>query len=77
MLRKVIIVVHERRKRQLNETMKQFVAQVFEAEQMDYEMAFLESKTASLPTVIEDQVTQGVTELYLVPMLLLSASRYY
>ncbi|UAR97283.2 sirohydrochlorin chelatase [Staphylococcus pseudintermedius] len=77
MLRKVIFVVHGMRKGQLNETLTQFVAQLFEAEQMDYAMAFLESETASLPTVIEDQVTQGVTELYLVPLLLFSASHYY
>ncbi|HGH0855039.1 TPA: sirohydrochlorin chelatase, partial [Staphylococcus pseudintermedius] len=77
MLRKVIFVVHGMRKGQLNEALTQFVAQLFEAEQMDYAMAFLESETASLPTVIEDQVTQGVTELYLVPLLLFSASHYY
>ncbi|MEJ7541465.1 sirohydrochlorin chelatase [Staphylococcus intermedius] len=77
MLRKVIFVVHGMRKGQLNQTLTQFVAQLFEAEQMDYETAFLESETASLPTVIEDQVNQGATELLLVPLLLFSASHYY
>lgn len=77
MLRKVIFVVHGMRKGQLNETLTQFVAQLFETEQIDYEIAFLESETASLPTVIEDQVNQGATALFLVPLLLFSASHYY
>lgn len=77
MLRKVIFVVHGMRKGQLNETLTQFVAQLFESEQLDYEIAFLESDTANLPTVIENQVELGATELILVPLLLFSASHYY
>lgn len=76
-MRKVILVVHGMRKGRLNGDLTQFIAQLFEEEAIDYELAFLESEIADLESVIATQMNAGVHTIDLVPLLLFSASHYY
>ncbi|ARJ50554.1 sirohydrochlorin chelatase [Staphylococcus lutrae] len=76
-MEKVILIVHGMRKGALNQTLTHFVTQLFENEAVDYELAFLESETVHLEAVIDMQVKAGATVVYLMPLLLFSASHYY
>lgn len=76
-LQKTILIVHGMRKGKLNETLEQFVHELFDDTSIDYDVAFLESEERSLDTVIKATVQQGYQAVNLMPLLLFTASHYY
>lgn len=76
-MEKVILIVHGMRKGELNQKLIQFVDQLFEGDKLNYDIAFLESETKDLNTTLTKHIRQGADTLYLVPLLLFSASHYY
>lgn len=55
-MRKTILVVHGMRKGKLNETLLNFIHQTFNSDEIDYEVAFLESEEILLDEVIQQTV---------------------
>ena len=55
-MRKTILVVHGMRKGKLNETLLNFIHQTFNSDEIDYEVAFLESEEILLDEVIQQSV---------------------
>ncbi|KTT83123.1 sirohydrochlorin chelatase [Mammaliicoccus sciuri] len=76
-MRKTILVVHGMRKGKLNETLLNFIHQTFNSDEIDYEVAFLESEEILLDEVIQQTVDAGYSRIHLVPLLLFTASHYY
>lgn len=74
---KTILVVHGMRKGKLNETLVNFIHRTFDAQEIDYEVAFLESEAQSLEKVIQTTIDAGYKRIHLIPLLLFSASHYY
>lgn len=76
-LQKVILVIHGMRSGKLNETLLHFTKRLFKETDLDYDIAFLESKTKTLSDCIRHNVQNGYQQIQMIPLLLLTASHYF